>query len=184
MFESYGNASVNIEGKKPTYSIILQAFTPVATATDYFTLSNPAASNRICRVETVRIWSTATAATSVDYYYYKRTTANSGGTTSSLVSSICYHDSNNPTPVGVPVSYSANPSSTGTGTVIRANHSFVGTTATQLAVTDYYFGIRNGQAFVLRPGELFAANFNGASVPSGLSIFLEVEWTEEVLSFT
>jgi len=184
MFESYGSASVNTEGRKPTYSIILTAFTPAATATDYFTLSNPAASNKICRVETVRIWATATAATSVDFYYYKRTTANSGGTTTALTNNICYHDSNNPAPSGVPVSYSANPSSTGTGTVIRANHAYVGSTAAQLSVTDYFYGVRNGQALVLRPGELFAANFNGASVPSGLSIFLEVEWTEEVLSYT
>ena len=182
-YDSFGGLSVNTEGRKPSFSVVLQDFTPVATATDFYTLTNPANSNRLIRITWIKLSSTASSATSVDMYLYKRTAANTGGTSASLATSIVYHDTTNPAPVALPASYSVNPTGLGAGNVFRAEHTFVGSTAAQLSSVEWTFGTRPSQAIVLRPGELIAANFNGQTVPNGLQIYLEHEWTEETLSY-
>ena len=182
MYDSYGGLSVNIEGRKPSFSVVANSISLAATATDYFTLSNPATSNKILRVTFVRSVSTSTANNTPNVYFYKRTAANSGGTTATLTPT--YYDTNNPTVSGVAVTYSANPSSLGTGTLVYGSHAFSSSGTTNISPIELTFGQRPAQALVLRPGELFAANFGGQSVPGGFATFLVVEWTEEVLSFT
>lgn len=182
MFESYGSASVNTEGRKPSFSVVANSISLAATATDYFTLSNPATSNKILRVTFVRSVSTSTSNNTPNVYFYKRTTSNTGGTTSTLTPT--YYDTNNPTVSGVAVTYSANPSALGTGTLVYGSHAFSSSGTTNISPIELTFGQRPSQCLALRPGELFAANFGGQTVPSGFATFLVVEWTEEVLSYT
>jgi hypothetical protein len=182
MFESYGSASVNTEGRKPSFSVVANSISLAATATDYFTLSNPATSNKILRVTFVRSVSTSTSNNTPNVYFYKRTTSNTGGTTSTLTPT--YYDTNNPTVSGVAVTYSANPSALGTGTLVYGSHAFSSSGTTNISPIELTFGQRPSQCLALRPSELFAANFGGQTVPSGFATFLVVEWTEEVLSYT
>jgi hypothetical protein len=181
-YDSYGGLSVNTEGRKPSFSVVANSISLAATATDYFTLSNPATSNKIFRVTFVRSVSTSTANNTPNVYFYKRTTSNTGGTTSTLTPT--YYDTNNPTVSGVAVSYSANPSALGTGTLVYGSHAFSSSGTTNISPIELTFGQRPSQCLALRPGELFAANFGGQTVPGGFTTFLVVEWTEEILSYT
>jgi hypothetical protein len=182
MYDSYGGLSVNIEGRKPSFSVVANNISLAATATDYFALTNPVGSNKILRVTFVRSVSTSTTSNTPNVYFYKRTVANTGGTTAGLTPT--YYDTNNPTVSGTAVTYSANPSALGTGTLVYASHAFSSSATTNISPVELTFGQRPSQALVLRPGELFSANFNGQTVPTGFVTFLVVEWTEEILSFT
>jgi len=181
-YDSYGGLSVNTEGRKPSFSVVANSISLAATATDYFTLSNPATSNKIFRVTFVRSVSTSTSNNTPNVYFYKRTTSNTGGTTSTLTPT--YYDTNNPTVSGVAVTYSANPSALGTGTLVYGSHAFSSSGTTNISPIELTFGQRPSQCLALRPGELFAANFGGQAVPGGFATFLVVEWTEEILSYT
>ena len=181
-YDSYGGLSVNTEGRKPSFSVVANSISLAATATDYFTLSNPATSNKIFRVTFVRSVSTSTANNTPNVYFYKRTTSNTGGTTSTLTPT--YYDTNNPTVSGVAVTYSANASALGTGTLVYGSHAFSSSGTTNISPIELTFGQRPSQCLALRPGELFAANFGGQTVPGGFTTFLVVEWTEEILSYT
>ena len=181
-YDSYGGLSVNTEGRKPSFSVVANSISLAATATDYFTLSNPATSNKIFRVTFVRSVSTSTSNNTPNVYFYKRTTSNTGGTTSTL--NPTYYDTNNPTVSGVAVTYSANPSALGTGTLVYGSHAFSSSGTTNISPIELTFGQRPSQCLALRPGELFAANFGGQTVPIGFTTFLVVEWTEEILSYT
>jgi len=184
MKDSYGNSSVNTEGLKPTFSAVLSNFTSLAAnATDFFIVSNPVGSNRLYKINYVSIRGTATTATSIDFYFIKRTTANTGGTTTTTGVTLAAHDTNDSSPTATVVAYTANPT-TGTGAIIRAQHSFAGSTAAQLVTLEYTFGNRPAKCITLKPGESFALNFNGQAIPAGLALFAEIEFTEEILSFT
>jgi len=181
-YDSYGGLSVNTEGRKPSFSVVANNISLAATATDYFTLSNPATSNKILRVTFVRSVSTSTANNTPNVYFYKRTASNTGGTTSTLTST--YYDTNNPSVSAVAVTYSANPSALGAGTLVYGSHAFSSSGTTAISPIELTFGQRPSQCLALRPGELFAANFGGQAVPGGFATFLVVEWTEEILSYT
>lgn len=181
-YDSYGGLSVNTEGRKPSFSVVANSISLAATATDYFTLSNPATSNKIFRVTFVRSVSTSTSSNTPNIYFYKRTATNTGGTSAALTPT--YYDTNNPTVSAVAVTYSANPSALGAGTLIYGSHAFSSGTTANISPIEITFGQRPSQCLILRPGELFAANFGGQTVPAGFQTFLVVEWTEEILSYT
>lgn len=184
MRDSYGNMNVNTEVLKPTYSAVLFNFTSIAaTATDFFLIANPTGSNRLLRINFARVCATATTATSIDFFFIKRTTANTGGTTDITAVNVTKHETTDPDSVASVVSYTANPTM-GTGSIIRAEHTFAGSTAAQLLHLDYTFGDRPGKSIVIAPGESFAVNFNGQAVPAGLNVFCNVEYTEEIYQYT
>jgi hypothetical protein len=182
MYDSYGGLSVNTEGRKPSFSVVANSISLAATATDYFTLTNPSTSNKIIRITFARSVSTSNANNTPNLYFYKRTAANTGGTTTTLTPT--YYDSSNPTVSAIAVTYSANPSSLGAGTLVYGSHAFSTAGTTNISPIEITFGQRPSQTLILRPGELFAANFGGQAVPAGFQTFLVVEWTEEILSFT
>lgn len=166
----------NTEGTKATYSAATTAFTPAATATDFFTvLGSGTKTVRILRVAINGICTSGGA--SPDIILIKRITADSGGTAAAITAS--QHDSNDAAPTAVISTYSVNPTLGTTGGVIRAQKLNLGAvgSAGQLI---WDFTTRNGKGIVLRGvTQLAALNFNGASVPGGMAVDIEVEWTEE-----
>lgn len=170
-----GVPSVNTEGTKTTYSTSTLAFTPAATATDFFTLVG--SSTKTVRVTRVTVSGIATSAATNDVQLVKRTTANSGGTATQPT--ICQHDSNDAAPTAVANLYSANPT-LGSGAGAPRGQKLNLGAAGAAGVVVWDFTTRNSKGMVLRgTTQLLALNWSGNAVPSGTSLSLDIEWTEE-----
>jgi hypothetical protein len=184
MYDTYGNMSVSIEGRKPTYSCSVVDFTPAATATDFVTLVG--AAGKTITITNCSVNGDATAAATVDIYFLKRTVLNSGGTATQP--SIAKHETADIAPSGVVNQYSVNPVSLGTGVLVRGLHMSLPPSTTPglpLSGVDLYFGNRPAKGVKLTgANETFAINWNGNAVPAGSSLYVNIEWTEEVTSVT
>jgi len=176
-----GQQLVNTEGTKATYTLALIDFLPGTTATDYFCL--PGSATKTVRVLSSRVSADATAASAMDVALFKRTALNTGGTSAALTTSITQRDSNDPAPTAVPVSYSVNPTSLGAGNLVRAvSNWFFPATGTPVAQVEvvWDFTRDNGRGIVLRgTSQEICFNLNGVAVPSGLSLYTTIDWTEE-----
>ena len=172
--------SVSHNGTRATFHYVAQDVTPVATATDVLVLSGSA--SKVIRVTKVSLVGTATAASIYDHYVIKRTAANTGGTSTSVTAA--KSDSSDDAQTATLKLYTANPSGLGTGISVEANKTYLSASATPGAAAlpiVYTFGTRNDKAIVLRgTSESLAINFNGQAVPSGASLYLNIEWTEDV----
>lgn len=169
-------AAAPVDGWKATYALSLLAVTPVATPTDWVTLTWASKVIRITRVELTGI---ATTAGSIVYQIIKRTTANTGGAFAA-VPTLGSYDSANGGVTAVPAQYTANPATLGTGVTIRSGHLALPLAGVvpDRAIID--FGMRPEQALVLRAANQFLAiNFNGGALPAGAAIDLTVTFTEE-----
>jgi hypothetical protein len=166
----------NTEGVKASYSASIPAFTPAATATDFITVTG--ATGKVVTVTSISITGTTTAGTLNALYIYKRSAANTGGTTAAVTPTI--HDSLSPAPSSTVVSYSANPSALGAGTVVRSDYLALPSGASGSFQRTYSFTDRAAKGIKLRgTSESIALNWAGAAIPSGLKLFITVEWTEE-----
>lgn len=164
------------DGTKASYSVSVLGVSLAVAATDFFTLTGSA-------TKTIRVTQTSIAFTGggtvVSAQVIKRSTANSGGT--ATTPTIVSHDSANAAATAVARSYTANPT---LGTIVgvlradRTDSPLLTSTTTPVDV-EYTFGDRPSQAIVLRgTGEVFAFNFNGATL-SGGTVTGFIEWTEE-----
>lgn len=170
-----GIPAVSTEGTKPTYSSGIVAYTPYATATDFWTLVGSA--TKTVRVLRISITGFATSAISVDLQLIKRTAANTGGTLAQPA--IAQHDSNDAAPTAVVNTYSVIPSGLGAGVNARAAKLNLGATGASGIMT-WNFGNLNDRALVLRGvAQCLALNWNGAAVPAGTLLDIDVEWSEE-----
>ena len=172
--------SVSHNGTRATFHYVAQDVTPVATATDVLVLSGSA--SKVIRVTKVSLVGTATAASIYDHYVIKRTAANTGGTSTSVTAA--KSDSSDDAQTATLKLYTANPSGLGTGISVEANKTYLSASATPGAAAlpiVYTFGTRNDKAIVLRgASESLAINFGGQAVPAGASLYLNIEWTEDV----
>lgn len=170
-----GIPAVNTEGTKPTYSVGIVGFTPVATPTDFWQITGSA--TKIVRVLRISISGIATSATSVDLQLIKRSTASTGGTPTAPT--IAPHDSNDSAATAVVNQFAANPTTgTGVGTV-RSQKLNLGATGAA-GVIAWDFTTRNGKGFVLRGvAQSLNLNWGGAAVPAGTLLTVDVEFTEE-----
>lgn len=181
----YGNLSVSQESWKPTYAIGVEllAANIAANATDIFQITGSA--TKIIKINRVEISADATAVGAVDFYIIKRTTANTGGT-AAPVTAISYDSTDIPYTATVQT-YSVNPT-LGAGVIIRAEGYALpaaGTTGYPFSPIVYDFGVRNTKCPTLRGiAESLVFNWGGQAVNAGLDIWLNIEWTEEVISVT
>lgn len=171
--------SISSNGTRPTFKYVAQDITPVATATDVLVLSGSA--TKVIRVTKVSVVGTATAASIYDNYIIKRTAANTGGTSTSVTPA--QSDSADAAATATLKLYTANPSALGAGIAVEGAKTYLSAGATPGAAAlphVYTFGTRNDKAIVLRgTGESLAFNFGGQAVPSGASLYLSIEWTED-----
>ena len=170
-----GVLALSTTGFRPTYHYTALDITPVATATDVLTLTGVA--GKVIRVTKVTIMGSATASAIYDVYLVKRTIANGVGTSTNPIPTLS--DTTDPVASGVLTLYTANPASLGTGTNLEAAKTYLGTAAITSPQINFIWGNRGDKAPVLRAGETLAINFAGAAVPTGTSLYLTFEWTED-----
>jgi hypothetical protein len=169
--------ALSTSGFRPTYRYTAVDITPVATATDVLTLTGSA--TKTIRVTKVTIMGSSTASSIYDVYLVKRSAANTGGTLTNPTASSA--DSTDATAAGVLSLYTANPSALGAGIVVEASKVYLGTAAITSPTVSYTWGTRGDKAPILRAGESLAINFNGGAVPTGASLYMTFEWTEDVM---
>jgi hypothetical protein len=170
-----GIAAHNSEGTKATYSCGVIGYAAYATPTDLLTLVG--SGTKVVRVTRVAVSAFATAAITEALQLIKRTAANTGGTASQP--SIAQHDSNDGVPTAVVNLYSVVPSGLGAGVNVRAQEINLGATGAGGSVI-WDFTVRNGKGIVLRGvAQCLALNWDGAAWPSGGTMAIDVEWTEE-----
>ena len=172
---------VSHNSPKPTFRYTAVDITPEATATDVLVLKGSA--TKIIRITRAGILGSATAASIYDLYLTKRTTANTGGTSTAPTPS--QSDSSDAAATATLALYTANPSAVGTGVILEASKVYLPAGATPAGAgtqREFTFGNRNDKAPVLRgEAESIAFNFAGAAVPTGASLYLIIEWTEDDL---
>ena len=172
---------VSTNSPKPTFRYTAVDITPVATATDVLVLKGSA--TKTIRVTRAGILGTATAASIYDLYLTKRTAVNTGGTSTAPTPS--KSDSLDANATATLALYTANPSALGTGATLEASKLYLPAGATPAGAgteRQFMFGNRNDKAPVLRGvAESIAFNFAGAAVPTGASLYLIIEWTEDTI---
>jgi hypothetical protein len=176
-----GQAAVDTEGRKATYSAAVSAYAPYATAQDILAIAGSA--TRVVRVTRVEVSGRATAANQLDVQVLVRSAANSGGSQTTLAT--VPHDANNGTATASVVTYGAAPSAGGLVGVVRSAQMNMSATGSGGAAVpqDWDFTTRNVQALALRGvGQMVAVNLNGAAIPAGTALDLSIEWTEENLT--
>ena len=170
-----GIPSTNCEGTKATYSCGTGGFTPAATATDFFTIVGSA--TKTVRVTRVTISGFATSAITEEILLIVRTTANSAGT--KTTPTIAQHDQNDSAATAVVNLYSVNPTLGSSGGVLRQAKLNCGATGAAGQIV-WDFTNRNSKGIVLRGiAQTLCLNYNGAAVPSGMSLAIDCEFTEE-----
>jgi hypothetical protein len=178
VLDTRGAAYVNVEGLSPTYSYVINDYTPTTAATDMLTICGSA--TKTIRVMRVQAGGDATAASIYDVYLYKRTAANTGGTATNPTPT--KRDSNDAAASATLTLYSANPSALGTGTMFRGGHALLAAATTPAVAplwVDWTFGNIGERQIVLRgAAECLAVSNNGNSVPSGTSIYITIDWEE------
>jgi hypothetical protein len=166
-----------LDGSRQTYASQFNV-TPVATATDIFTISG--SGTKTVRILQVEIWSSETTAALKQIFLLIRSSGNTGGTTGSP--GIVPFDSNNAAGTATLTSYSANPATLGTlvGNIRATNQNIgPGTTTDPETIVRWDFGNNSGQAVVLRgTSQYLAINLNGVTFTGG-SIYASITWTEE-----
>ena len=182
MIDSLGVQFVNIEGNLPTFSGVIPAYAPYATATDMCALQNPAASTAMLRLTQIRIAGVATAAAFADIYGQIRTALDTGGGITTVSTTARHDQTLGAAQQGLLVTFSSAPTLAGTVSTPRVSHQFLGVAATAAVLPEkiWQFGDRASQQIHLRPGQQFALNNNGAAVGAGTLLYVTFEWTESV----
>jgi hypothetical protein len=178
----YGQELENNEGRKPTYSAYVNAFTPQATPQDFLTLTgSPLVVARLLMIE---IYYAATAAAAFEVGLYYNSAPDTGGTATTL--SAVSHD-----PIDVAAScavlaYTAAPTAGTHAGLIRAGRVVGGTTTgggSGILPLLWTWTAINDKAFVLRnANQQIALNGFGAALPAGSVFEIGITWSEESLT--
>jgi hypothetical protein len=170
-----GIPSVSTEGTKATFSYGLIGFTPVATPTDFLTITG--SGTKTIRVTRVEIHGISTSGASVDLQLLRRTTANSGGTSTNPAAVL--NDTNNAAATATLTLYTANPTTGTSAGSIRSGKLNLGVAGVGGSLV-WDFGTRNSQGVVLRgTTQSLCINWSGAAVPAGTVLAISIEWVED-----
>lgn len=172
-----GQASVNTEGRKLTYSAAANGITMPASAVDTFVIGGSA--SKLVRVLRISVSGVQTTAGTVGVILALRSAADTGA--ANAITAVP-HDSTNGAATATVKTYTTVPSPQGAfvGTV-RAGRLFLPAPASVASPIPlvWDFTTRNGQGLALRgTAEILAVNFNGVTITGGVMDF-DVEWTEE-----
>lgn len=174
-----GIPAVGTEGTKDTFCCGIIGFLPIATPTDIWTMIGSA--TKVVRITKIRLTGVATAATPVALQLIKRSTANTGGTTTTPT--IVPNDTSDAAATAVITYYAAgaNPTLGSTVGTMRSGFLNLGAAAAGAAgVLEWDFTNLNDKAIVLRGvAQAISINWNGAAVPAGTLLTIEVRFTEE-----
>jgi len=167
---------------KATYSCSTTPFTPPATPTDLSLIRG--SGTKTIRVTGCSVTTTQTTAGINRIYLTKHSTANTSGTSSTITA--VPHDSNNAAVTATVLSYTVNPSVgsvVGNIAVMNLNSPVLATGIAPSPDSDMFPNPRSfelAQPVTLRGAtQELAVNFNGAALPTGLSVIVNWTWTEE-----
>lgn len=159
-----------------TYSASIRAFTPVATPTDIVTIAADA--TKAIKILRIEIFGLQTTAGLNEFFLIKRSTVNTGGTAAAITATPL--DSRSPASVAVVKKWTANPT-LGTAVGTLATAQAVSLAATGLTTPAFVFDAAaiGGSPIVLRAiTEQLSLNFNGAAVPIGMALNINLYWAE------
>ena len=167
----------------PAYSATTPHFVPSATPIDMCLINGSA--TKTIKITSIEVSSNQSTAGTNGYYFYKRSTANTGGT-SATMPAIAF-DSGYPAATATAQYYTANPtvgSITSGGTLfVRRDVSPISTSLQMPHFDILTEATTRFQPIVLRGvAEGLAVSFNGAALPTGLTINCTFRWTETPLS--
>lgn len=163
-----------------TYSAGSTAVVPPATPTDICTITGSA--TKTVKVTRVEVSSTQTTAGINSWFLVKRSAANTGGTASGTFTRVP-HDSAQGAATATTLAYTANPAGLGALVgIVRVAHLLSpapgGTTAPN-QLWNFDGGDWFDKPIFLRGiTEVLAINFNGAALPTGLSVNCNFQWVE------
>ncbi|MGH6836821.1 MAG: hypothetical protein ACREC9_15065 [Methylocella sp.] len=176
-----GAALVSADGVKATYRYALLAFAPVATPTDIVVIQGSA--TKTIRVKRIKITGAATSAGNMPAQLIKRTSAGTLGSAVLTAITTAKHDTNDPAATAVVSTVgTANYTTLGTSAGgVGADRLQMAALATGVAAPVVWdFATRQDKAFVLRgAAEFLNVNLNGATVPAGGVIDIEIEIEED-----
>lgn len=161
-----------------TYGCAIDYFTPAATPTDIVEIIGSA--SKTIRVLRVTMSSTQTTAGINKWYLIKRSAASTTGTV--VAQTAVPLDSANAAATGLINKVTANRGALGTavGTLKTISVLSPAPASVSFADTVLHDELYNGQGVVLRGvAESLCLNFAGAAVPTGLSLAVNILWTEE-----
>lgn len=164
-----------------TFKSTLSNQLPAATATDILTITG--SSTRIVRVTKIVLSGGATSAGSIQTAIVRRGAVDTGGASTAVA--VASRDTQNG-PVAAPVAiYTANPTlgntaSAGAGTLDTCRLFLQTSTGGAPDICAFTYGVNDDQLTVLRgTTDQLAVNLQGSTIPSGGTIDIDVEWTEE-----
>ena len=169
---------IAFEGVKPTYNAGVIANTFAANATALAKITGSATAT--IKIRHIQLSGTTTAGIFENILLIKRTTPNVGGTTTNITASS--NDSFDPSCSAVLSAYTVNPTSLGAGAIARADNLCFPAVASAYpsSVNTWEFGTCGDKAMTLRGvNESIELNWNGQAIPVGLSIAMDISWTEE-----
>ena len=162
---------------KSTYMAATGAFTPPATPTDLATIIGSATT--VVKILKIVLCATQTTAGVNTYYLKKYSSANTGGT--SATPTIVPVDANNSAATAVVRNYTANPTlgtPIGSMDIVRLNTPTPTGNIQPVWVWDFMNGMV--EPITLRGiAHQLSINFNGAALPSGLSVAVSIWFSEE-----
>ena len=172
----------SVDGVKATYRAAILAFTPVATPTDVLVMQGSA--SRTVRLKRLVVQGAATASGNMPCQILRRSSAGTLGSAVLTALTAAKHDINDPAPT-------ATVSTVGTAnlTTLGQSAGVLGAGRIQLTAAgsgtvinplDWEFSTRSDKALVLRgASDFLCVNLNGAAVPAGGTIDIEIEWEED-----
>jgi hypothetical protein len=178
----YGQELENNEGRKPTYSAYINAFTPQATPQDFFTLTgSPLVVARLLMIE---IFYAATAAAAYEVGLYYNSAPNTAGTSTAPTS--VTHDPNDVAASCTVAAYTVAPTAGTHVGLVRAGRVVGGTVTgggSGILPLLWQWTAINDKAYVLRnASQQIALNGFGAALPAGSVFEIGITWSEESLT--
>jgi hypothetical protein len=164
---------------KETFFAASGPWTPPATPSDMWIMNGSAS-------KTIRIYHISFAATQTTggvntFYLIRRSTANSAGT--AVAATLIKADTSNATATATAQHYTANPTPGATVGNIRVVRAFcpapAGLNSINMELANTSPNIISQPITLRGTAEGVALNFNGVALPAGMSMSLNVMWTEE-----
>lgn len=173
-----GHLNYAYMGTKMTYRAPIIGLQPAASATDIVTICG--SSGKTVAVTGIVLNGQATASSNKFIQLVSRTTADTGGTSSTVTG--VPSDSSDATPSATVTTYTANPTVTGTNTILSNVLSLPSSTAIGTPGIEWQFGAQTRsfeKEIILRgANQCLAVNGGGASFPAGTALYGSISWTE------
>ena len=175
-----GQSVINVYPQWNTYNATIAALTPVASATDFFTLTGSA--TKVIYVRAIGCTGTSTTVASLIVSAMVRSTADTLGTSTGSPAAVPL-DSSFPAATATVLAYTANPT---VGTLVGNVGSGLLQTLAPASANGFpnglYFNflqVNGDQPIVLRgTSQVLALNAGGNSFSSGANLTCSVTWTE------